>query len=320
MILLTGGLGTIGRPLAVALRASGHTVIVCGLEHSAQPDYERCDIGDFRQLQHMTEYLHEGDTVYHLAAEFGRKNGEDFYEQCWRTNVIGTKHLIRLQERQWFRVIFASSSEVYGDLGFRKMVAHKDVSEPELHEWMTDEVPSKLLNDYAISKWVNEQQFRNSMTREGTQTMILRFFNAYGPGEVPHPYRSVVALFVHAALTGHRFDVYKDYHRAFMYIDDFIPTLARAVDQFCPGETINIGGREYTSVEELARKVIFNTGASPVLVNLIEQREHNVVSKRPVIEKAERLLGHDPQCGLDDGLPPTIAWIREYLRQQETPR
>ena len=126
-ILVTGGLGTIGAGLVKELRSRGHHIVSCDLRHEAdeigfslQPDvetplYARCDIGEFRQIERVIERTGPFDYVYNCAAEFGRWNGEDFYETLWRTNAVGTKNLIRLQERLKFRLIHFSSSEVYGD-------------------------------------------------------------------------------------------------------------------------------------------------------------------------------------------------------------
>jgi dTDP-glucose 4,6-dehydratase len=101
---------------------------------------------------------------------------EDYYEQLWRSNVVGTKNLLRLQERLRFKVVFASTSEVYGD-----------VSEPMSEELM-DAKEIRQLNDYAMSKWVNEQQIMNSASMFGTETVRVRLFNTYGPGEYFTPY------------------------------------------------------------------------------------------------------------------------------------
>jgi dTDP-glucose 4,6-dehydratase len=123
-ILITGGLGTVGKGLSGELRSRGHTVITCDLQHQpdekgfslhsdlANPSYARCDIADYRQLERVFITMGPFDVVYNCAAEFGRWNGEDFYEQLWRTNAIGTKNLIRLQEKLRFRLIHFSSSEV----------------------------------------------------------------------------------------------------------------------------------------------------------------------------------------------------------------
>ena len=113
-ILVTGGLGAVGKPLAEELKKRGNEVWVADRTHHHEPNYIRCDVGEFRQVENLFS-SNQFDFVYHLAAEFGRRNGEDHYENLWRTNAVGTKNLIRMQERLKFKMIFTSSSEVYGD-------------------------------------------------------------------------------------------------------------------------------------------------------------------------------------------------------------
>ena len=151
-ILVTGGVGAVGTPLCAELRRRGHEVWACDLLHAEGPNYVRCDIGEYRQVARLFEQ-HEFEFVYHLAAEFGRWNGEDFYEKVWQTNAVGTKHLLRFQEQRRFRMVFTSSSEVYGDW-------------PEtMSEDILDRFPIRQMNDYAISKWANELQILNSADR-----------------------------------------------------------------------------------------------------------------------------------------------------------
>ena len=196
-ILVTGGVGTVGAGLVKELRSRGHHVVSCDLHHEADeigfslrtdvkvPLYARCDVGEFRQIERVFERTGPFDYVYHCGAEFGRWNGEDFYETLWRTNAIGTKNIIRLQERLKFRLIHFSSSEVYGDW-------------PELMvETVMDDSEIKQLNDYAMTKWVNEMQVRNSALQYGTETVVVRLFNTYGPGEYYSPYRSVNCRFLY---------------------------------------------------------------------------------------------------------------------------
>ena len=95
-ILVTGGLGFIGSNLTPELRKRGHEVWVCDLGQSEGPNYIRCDVSKHRQLGRVFEE-HNFDYVYHLAAEYGRWNGEDYYENLWMTNAIGTKNIIRLR-------------------------------------------------------------------------------------------------------------------------------------------------------------------------------------------------------------------------------
>jgi dTDP-glucose 4,6-dehydratase len=106
--------------------------------------------------------------------------------------------------------------------------------------------------------------------------------------------------------------VYRNYKRVFMYIDDFIPTLARTCERFEPGGTYNIGGREYRSVEDLMNIVIENVPDYPrTLIAWKDREEMNVANKRPLIEKAVAAFGHDPRTPLEVGVPRTIAWMRE---------
>jgi len=106
-VLVTGGAGFIGSNLVKELRKRGHEVISCDLYNTEREDYVRCDVGRYRQVERIFEG-HEFDYVYHLAAEYGRWNGEDYYENLWATNVIGTKHILRLQEKLGFRMVFSA--------------------------------------------------------------------------------------------------------------------------------------------------------------------------------------------------------------------
>ena len=96
------------------LRNRGHETIALDLGNTDLEDYIRADLRNYRQLEKVFENW-DFDLVYHLAAEYGRWNGEDYYENLWETNVIGTKHMIRLQEKLGFRMVFFSSAEVHGD-------------------------------------------------------------------------------------------------------------------------------------------------------------------------------------------------------------
>src|SRR5947208_4407357 len=92
-ILVTGGGGFIGSSLAKALISRGHDVTVSDLDNRNQEGYVRCDVRAFRQLERLFE-SHRFDYVYHLAAEYGRWNGEDYYENHCQTNSVGVKNVI----------------------------------------------------------------------------------------------------------------------------------------------------------------------------------------------------------------------------------
>lgn len=297
-ILVLGSEGTLGRPLVEALRHQ-HTVYTVDQAHGASPMHQRADVRQLRQLERVFTDFGPIDIVYLLAAEFGRLNGEEYYEQLWTTNVIGTRNVLELQRRHGFRLIFTSSSEIYGE---------RD------EEWLDEDLPTIKpvfpQNDYAISKWTSELQIRHFVARYEVPVMILRLFNAYGPGEHYHPYRSVVCLFVHHALYGLPYRVYQGYYRAFMYVDDAISTISGAADRFFQGGVYNVGGTDYRSVEELSDLVLKFTGADPALAQQVGRELHNTKNKRPLLERAIRDLGHRPTTLLEDGVPQTVAWMR----------
>ena len=298
-ILVTGCRGTLGRPLVAELRRRGHDVWGCDLQHQADEQFIRADIQHYRQLEQMLDRVGDVDFVYHLAAEFGRINGEEYYDTLWATNVIGTRNILELQRRRGFRLIFASSSEIYGDL-------HADV----LHEDIPLQQSIIQHNDYATTKWVNEVQIMNFEKRYRSPIVRLRFFNAYGPGEYYHKYRSVVCLFTYRALHDLPYTVYKNYQRVFMYIDDFIPTLATVCENFKPGEVYNIGGTEFVSVEQMSNLLLDNLGKTDELVTYLPEDKHNTLSKKPDVSKAARDFGHNPKVTLEEGIPATIDWMR----------
>ena len=141
-VLVIGGLGSVGSRLVKEIRGRGHEVWISDRGHFHGSEYTRCNIDEFRQVENLFSTA-SFDYVYLLAAEFGRRNGEDFYESLWKTNAIGTKNVIRMQERLKFRMVFTSSSEVYGDY------------RGSMTEDVMDKVAIRQTSDYAISKWVN---------------------------------------------------------------------------------------------------------------------------------------------------------------------
>ena len=104
-ILVTGGAGNIGTNLCNELRSRGHKVTSIDLYNTERDNYVRCDVRNYRQLEHVFDEYGRFDYVYHLAAEYGRWNGEAFYENLWQTNNVGTKHILTLQEKYRFKFI-----------------------------------------------------------------------------------------------------------------------------------------------------------------------------------------------------------------------
>lgn len=307
-ILVTGGLGAVGSWLVRELRLREHEVWIVDLPHHHDPRYLRADVAEFRQ---MAEVLGDRsfDVVYHLAAEFGRWNGEDYYEQLWRTNAIGTKNMIRLQERHRFRMVFFSSSEVYGDY------------DGVMSEDVMDSVEIKQLNDYAMTKWIGEQQCLNSAAMHETETVRVRLFNTYGPGEPYSPYRSAICLFAYRALHDIPYTVYLGHQRTSTYVTDTVRTLANIAERFRPGEVYNIGGLDLHDMKEASDLILEALGKDDDgLVTYEEGEPFTTKIKRVDCTKAVTDLGHAPQISLEEGIPRTIDWVRAtYGRGDPTP-
>jgi len=231
-------------------------------------------------------------------------NGEDYYENLWRTNVIGTKNIIRLQEREGFRLVFFSSSEVYGDY-------------PGLmREDVMDRYEVRQLNDYAMTKWVGEQQVLNSLAAFGTQTVRVRLFNTYGPGEYYSPYRSAICLFAYRALHGLPYTVYLNHHRTSSYITDTVRTLANIAERFHAGEVYNIGGEQYHDIKYLSDLILKYLGRDDRLVTYKDSQEQTTRDKRVDVSKAVQDLGHKSEVPLEKGIPLTIEWMRKVYSRE----
>ena len=309
-ILVTGGLGTVGTVLVKELRKRAHEVWSCDLHHNHDRFYVRCDISKFRQIQQLIS-SHRFDYVYHLAAEFGRWNGEDYYENLWMSNVVGTKNLLRLQETHRFRMIFFSSSEVYGDWDGIMSESVMEASEV------------KQLNDYAMTKWVSEIQVMNHARMANTESVRVRLFNTYGPGEYYSPYRSVACRFAYSALHDLPYEVYLNHHRTSTYVTDTVRTLANMANNFKPGEVYNIGGREYHDIKYLSDLILSYLNKSDDRVIYKEAEPFTTKDKKIDVAKAERDLGHEPLVSLEEGIPRTLEWMKEVYKEtlpcQESP-
>lgn len=316
-ILITGSKGVVGSWLTRKLTAKGHEVFGLDLDHDprelgweqemfkGEAHYARCDVSEYRQLERVFHRFGPFDFVYHTAAEFGRWNGEDYYEQLWKSNAIGTKHLLRLQEQLGFKLIHFSSSEVYGDY------------EKVMYEEVMNFVEIKQLNDYAMTKWVNEMQIANSRHIHHTQAVIVRLFNTYGPGEWYHAYRSVNSKFCYCALHGIPITVYRGHTRTSTYLEDTCRTLANIIDNYKDGEVYNIGGNQEHSMEELAELIWAKAGADPKLINYQDTEPLTTKSKRVDISKAIKDLNHKVTVNLNEGVSRTLDWMREYYGLKE---
>jgi len=297
-VLVTGGRGFIGSNLVRELEKRGNEVWACDLMHSDFDNYVRCDVSKYRQVERIFEE-HEFDFVYHAAAEYGRWNGEDYYENLWLTNAVGTKNILRAQEDRKFRMIFFSSAEVYGDY------------DGVMSEDAMDKVPIKQMNDYAISKWVNELQIINSAIMFKTETVRVRLFNVYGVGEHYTPYRGWIPKFIFKALRDEPYTVYLGHKRTLEYVEDVCRTLANIIDNFKPGEVYNLGGDRQYEIKYVSNLILKNLGKDDSKVTYQEAEPFTTRIKMPDASKAKKDIGFKLTITAEEGIKRTVEWFRK---------
>jgi dTDP-glucose 4,6-dehydratase len=302
-VLVTGGLGFIGSNLVRELERRGYETWACDLMHSWEPNYVRCDVSKFSQVERLFAE-HNFDYVYHAAAEYGRWNGEDYYENLWATNAVGTKNILRIQEKKKFRMIFFGSAEVYGDY------------DSVMREDVMDTIPIKQMNDYAISKWVNEMQILNSAAMFGTESVRVRLFNVYGVGEHYTPYRGWIPKFINKALRDEPYTVYLGHKRTLEYVEDLCRTFVNIIDNFKPGEIYNLGGDTQYDIKYVSDLILKNLKRSDSNVTYKEAEPFTTRIKTPDSSKAKRDLDFKLTISPEEGLRRTVAWFNKLYSEQ----
>ncbi len=297
--LVTGGAGFLGAALANRLAAEGHQVHV--LDDLSNGDAARLDPrvgftkGDTDNVPLLWSLLQNIDCVYHLAARVSVPQSILHPREYARVNVGGTVSLMEaMRDTGVGRVIFTSSGAVYGNQP-RQPVREDDPPHPD--------------DPYAVSKWSAEQYIRTIGDLWGLETVALRVFNAYGPGQsLPVSHAPVVPRFLQQALTNGSIVIFGDGRqtRDYIYVDDVVAALVAAAT--APGidrAIINIGSGRETSIIDLIDHIERATGRR---ANIIQNpaKSGGVPRLAAEIGRAQALLGFQPAIDLANGLRLTI--------------
>ena len=181
-----------------------------------------------------------------------------------------------------------------------------------MYENVMDKVAIDQMNDYAMSKRVNEMQIRNSKIMYDTESVIVRLFNTYGDGEWYHPFRSVNCVFIYNLLHGKPVTVYRGHKRTSTYVYDCVNTLANISENFVDGEVYNIASESYHSIENLIELILKHTGADESLVTYSTSEILTTKHKLVNVDKAVKDLNHKNSIGLEEGVKRTISWMKKY--------
>jgi UDP-glucose 4-epimerase len=307
-VLITGGAGFLGSALANRLVEQGNHVRV--LDDLSAGERERLDprvafcSGDTRDIPKLWSLLRGVDCVYHLAARVSVPESVLYPVEYNAVNVGGTVSLLTaMRDAQVRRLVFASSGAIYGE----------QVSQP-----VPEDAPLRPLTPYAVSKVASEHYVRAIGELWGIETVILRIFNAYGPGQpLPPSHASVIPRFLRQATGGGSLVLFGDggQTRDFVYIDDVVDALVSA------GETegisrsiINIGSGQEVSILGLVETIEGVLGKS--VHRLCNAEEKTGVSRLVAdVRLARQRLGYTPRVSLAEGLRLTIARDRRFARR-----
>jgi UDP-glucose 4-epimerase len=297
--LITGGAGFLGSALSNRLCRQGNHVRVLddlstGDPKALDPDvhFSRGNINDRPKLWTL---LQDIDCVYHLAARVSVPESILFPRDYNEVNVGGTATLMEaVRDASTPRVILASSGAIYGD---------------QTAVLLSEDLQPHPLSPYAVSKLSSEWYVRTIGVLSKIETVCLRIFNAYGPGQrIPPAHPPIIPNFIRQTLQNGTLIFHGDgsQTRDYVYVDDVVNALvACATAQNVNGEVINVGSGTETSVSDLAKLVIEVTGGSPEEV--YNPRISGGVSRmRADLTKAKEKLNYVPIIPLKMGLRLTI--------------
>jgi len=293
--LVTGAAGFLGSALANRLAREGHQVR--GIDDLSAGDPERLDPGvlfsrgDIVDRPKLWSMLQEVDCVYHLAARVVVPESVLYPREYNSTNVGGTVSVMEaMRDVGVKRVVFASSGAVYGDQ--RKV---------PLPESLTPDPRSP----YAVSKLAAEYYVRTIGALWGIETVVLRVFNAYGPGQpLPAAHPPVVPHFLRQAIRGGSMVLHGngEQTRDFVYVDDVVEAMvAAATAPSIDRLTINIGSGVETSLRTLAQQVLEVSNSAAEWI-LREDQDPGPSRMAADIRLARSKLGYKPHITLQDGL------------------
>ena len=313
-VLITGGAGFIGSHLTDALLAQGDEVTILDV---ASDQKVRHHLGNprFRYVRDsvLNSAILEGlipwcDLVYHFAAVVGVEHYVADPYQVLNVNVNGTQTVLNVAFKSRKKVIFSSTSEVYG----------RSLKSP------FSEDGERVLGSTRIDRWCYStskavgEHFCFAYHKLGLPVILLRYFNIYGPRLDQMDMGRVITIFLGQLMRGAPVTVIGsgEQTRCFTYVDDAIrATVAAGVTDEAVGRVINVGSNEEVTIRELAELMIRLSGSTSTLKFVTEKSVYgpsyeDIPRRVPDVRLMEELLHERAEISLNEGLRRTLAWFR----------
>ena len=306
--VVTGGAGFIGCNIARELVRQKQKVIILDnlstgkMENIADLKNDMEFIkGDIRNLELLKKIFKGADFVLHQAALGSVPRSIEDPINTHENNATGTLNvLLAARDNKVKRIIFASSSSIYGGATKEK---NKEHSKPN------------PLSPYAASKLMCENYMTIFNNIFNLETVILRYFNVYGPYQSPDSeYAAVIPLFMKAASSNQPPIIFGDGNqsRSFTFIDDVVTAnIAACHKESAAGKTMNIGGHKTVSVNKIWETITKITGAK-VKPHYAPARTGEIYHSAADISRAKKYLGYEPQYDIKKGLEKTLEWYQKF--------
>lgn len=316
-ILITGGAGFIGSHLADAFLKNGDEVFALDLStdlkirhnlSNKKFHYIRESIFNEQMLESL---VFKCDLIYHLAAVVGVEHYVGDPYQVLNVNINGTQSVLRLAYKHQKKIVFSSTSEVYGR---NPKVPFKEDDDRVLGSTQIDRWC------YSTSKAAGEH-FCFAYSKMGLPVVVTRYFNVYGPRLDKIDVGRVITIFMGQILRGKDISVIGDgkQTRCFTYVDDAIKaTFNAGIKKEAEGEIFNIGTDKETTILELAQTMIKISRAKSkikfVSKESIYGKSYEDIPRRvPEVTKMKKVLKVIPKVNLEKGLKKTIEWFKEQI-------
>lgn len=295
--LVIGSEGNIGKPLVRELRAQGVDVHEVDIRPGWRESFTVADIN--HPLDLLPAFDLRPDVVFLLSAMVSRVTCEQASSLAISTNLAGVNNVIQLTQRVGARLVFFSTSEVYGP----------DVE--VMDEMLPDPAPN---NRYGLSKLLGEALVDYEVRQAGLSAVTLRPFMMYDENEDLGDHRSAMIRFAHNLARGLPIQVHEGSARGWLHASDAVRAIVAAarVDEY---SIINIGHPDVVPISDLAEMIRVELDADPALVEVSPMPSQMTQVKRPRLDRMREVLGVEPEVSLDVGVQRVCARVLERISE-----